>query len=92
MIKITYKEDISMSQEQILPMGAVTVQSMIQEEENGTVDFLTLEEVERRHIEKALSTFKNNKTVAAKALGISLKTLYNKLHMYGMMGKANDAR
>jgi len=43
---------------------------------------LTLAEVERRHIDSTVRTFNNNKTKAAKALGVSLKTLYNKLHTY----------
>jgi DNA-binding NtrC family response regulator len=73
------KED---NNEIILPKGAVTVESPVQNSQNN---FMTLAEVERKHIEKALVVFKGNKTHAAKALGISLKTLYNKLHTYGMM-------
>lgn len=44
--------------------------------------FLTMAEVEKEHIQKALVHFKGNKTRTAKALGISHKTLYNKLHEY----------
>ncbi|MBX7231268.1 MAG: sigma-54 dependent transcriptional regulator [Bdellovibrionales bacterium] len=44
---------------------------------------LTLHELERRYILKALSYFDGNKTQAANALGITIKTLYNKLHEYG---------
>jgi DNA-binding NtrC family response regulator len=43
----------------------------------------TLYEVEKRHILKALHYFNGNKTRAAHSLGITIKTLYNKLHMYG---------
>ncbi|MCC6277975.1 MAG: sigma-54-dependent Fis family transcriptional regulator [Oligoflexia bacterium] len=42
-----------------------------------------LHEVEKRHILKALHYFKGNKTRAAHSLGITIKTLYNKLHQYG---------
>jgi len=42
-----------------------------------------LHEVEKRHILKALHYFNGNKTRAAHSLGITIKTLYNKLHMYG---------
>ena len=41
-----------------------------------------LSEVERRHIMKILQEKQGNKTVAAETLGISLKTLYNKLKYY----------
>lgn len=44
---------------------------------------LTLSELERRYILKALVHFEGNKTQAAQALGITIKTLYNKLHEYG---------
>jgi len=41
-----------------------------------------LEEIERRAILAALEAFGNNKTHTARALGISLKTLHNKLKRY----------
>jgi DNA-binding NtrC family response regulator len=41
-----------------------------------------LEEMERRAILEALEAFGHNKTHAARALGISLKTLHNKLKRY----------
>jgi DNA-binding NtrC family response regulator len=44
---------------------------------------IELHEVEKRHILKTLNHFDNNKTRAAHALGITIKTLYNKLHLYG---------
>lgn len=44
---------------------------------------VTLAELERRYILRALSHFEGNKTQAAQALGITIKTLYNKLHEYG---------
>ncbi|MBX9767530.1 MAG: sigma 54-interacting transcriptional regulator, partial [Bdellovibrionales bacterium] len=48
---------------------------------------LTIHEVERRYILKALQHFQGNKTKAAQALGITIKTLYNKLHEYGEFEK-----
>lgn len=51
----------------------------------------TLYEIEKRHIESVLNIMNNNKTKAAKALGISLKTLYNKLESYKKAeGDANE--
>jgi transcriptional regulator with PAS, ATPase and Fis domain len=44
---------------------------------------IPLHDVEKRHILKALHYFNGNKTRAAHSLGITIKTLYNKLHMYG---------
>lgn len=43
---------------------------------------LTLKEVERSHIEATLAMFDNNRTQTAKALGISIRTLRNKLNSY----------
>jgi len=45
-----------------------------------------LEEVERRHILSTLAYFEGDKNETADALGISLKTLYNKLNKYGAGG------
>ena len=43
---------------------------------------MTLKDIEEQVIEAALSYFHNNKTVTAEALGISLRTLHNKLGTY----------
>ncbi len=48
---------------------------------------IPLAELERRYIIKALHHFDGNKTQAANALGITIKTLYNKLHEYGEFEK-----
>ncbi|MCE3009003.1 MAG: sigma-54 dependent transcriptional regulator [Proteobacteria bacterium] len=48
---------------------------------------ITLGELEKRYILKALIHFDGNKTQAAQALGITIKTLYNKLHEYGEFEK-----
>jgi len=47
---------------------------------------VTIEEAERKLIELTLEHTKNNKTRAADILGISLKTLFNKLKGYGSEG------
>lgn len=46
---------------------------------------LTLDELEKRHICRTLDHLSGNKTKTAKVLGITVKTLYNKLHSYGMI-------
>lgn len=43
---------------------------------------VTLHDLERRYILKALRYFEGNKTKAAQALGMTIKTLYNRLHEY----------
>jgi transcriptional regulator with GAF, ATPase, and Fis domain len=46
---------------------------------------LSLEEVEKNHILRALAFHHGNKTKTAHSLGITIKTLYNKLHRYGVI-------
>ncbi|HLX74615.1 MAG TPA: sigma-54 dependent transcriptional regulator [Terriglobales bacterium] len=51
----------------------------------------TVEEAERQLIMKTLESTNNNKTRAAEILGISLKTLHNKLKEYGTAATAGTA-
>lgn len=48
---------------------------------------IPLYELEKRYILKALAHYGGNKTQAAQGLGITIKTLYNKLHEYGEFEK-----
>ncbi|MBT7609326.1 MAG: sigma-54-dependent Fis family transcriptional regulator [Bacteriovoracaceae bacterium] len=56
-------------------------------EEAKIVDYteMTLDELEKIHITSTLDHLGGNKTRTAKTLGITVKTLYNKLHSYGMI-------
>lgn len=51
----------------------------------------TVEEAEKQLILRTLASTSNNKTRAAEILGISLKTLHNKLKEYGSNGGAAEA-
>lgn len=48
---------------------------------------IPLYSLEKRYILKALAHYGGNKTQAAQGLGITIKTLYNKLHEYGEFEK-----
>lgn len=50
-----------------------------------SVDLPTLKCIERDHVLARLEHFGFDKTAAAKSLGISLKTLYNRLAQYGVV-------
>ncbi len=65
-----------------LPADVLTPEVVHKEEDYSE---MTLEELERRHICRTLDHMKGNKTKTAKTLGITVKTLYNKLHSYGMI-------
>jgi two-component system response regulator HydG len=47
-------------------------------------DWALRPEHEKEQIEAALQKARGNKTVAAKLLKIDRKTLYNKMHLYGI--------
>jgi two-component system response regulator HydG len=57
----------------------------------GSVDRLDTarEQFERQHIVKALERTKDNKTEAAKLLGLSRKALWEKCKRYGITKGAN---
>jgi DNA-binding NtrC family response regulator len=55
------------------------------DQEENLDDIQKLDLVERLYIEKTLKRLKGNKTTTALKLGITVKTLYNKLHIYGII-------
>jgi len=48
-------------------------------------ELLPIEEVERRYVLRVLEATANNKSMAARVLGLSRKTLYRKLRQYGVL-------
>ncbi|HEY5734865.1 MAG TPA: helix-turn-helix domain-containing protein, partial [Gammaproteobacteria bacterium] len=67
--------------------GAESWQPPADEVENEDEDDLTLESVEKRHILKVLEMNNGNKSAAARALGLSRKTLERKTRAWA----ANDS-
>ncbi len=62
-------------------------------QKNENPDFcatMPLEEVEKKHILRALAYNDGNKTKTAQGLGITIKTLYNKLHRYGVLKRGEN--
>lgn len=57
--------------------------SSISENQHSLSAGRTIEDVERELIKVTLEDVEGNKSLAAKMLGISIKTLYNRLHAYG---------
>ncbi len=57
----------------------------------ATAEPPTLAELERRHILAVLETTHGNRTQAARLLGISIRTLRNKLHEYGVPSAKEEA-
>lgn len=62
------------------------------EEEVEEIEFCesSLYELEKAHIIRTLDHLNGNKTKAAKSLGITVKTLYNKLHSYGLVQSKSE--
>ena len=53
---------------------------------------MSLEELEREAIVRTLNYFNNNRRKAAKSLGMSERTLYRKIHDYGLAKKNKSYR
>ncbi|HKD35564.1 MAG TPA: helix-turn-helix domain-containing protein, partial [Pirellulales bacterium] len=49
-----------------------------------------LEEIERRYILHVLQCVGDNRTLAARILGLDRKTLYRKLRLYGVLSEGSD--
>jgi DNA-binding NtrC family response regulator len=61
-------------------------------ERRRNVELLTLEELERRHIERVLEVTSGNRPKAAKILGINVSTIYRKLEKLNLPEKTFDSK
>ena len=66
-----------------LPNSFESPFSSVKKPTNSVAAGQTIEDVEKELIRITLENVNGNKTVAAEMLGISTKTLYNRLHAYG---------
>jgi DNA-binding NtrC family response regulator len=81
------KRSIPMSNDSIfLPAGTMnTKKEKSPKKPRAEVNLPTLAQVEKEYIVTVFKTCGENKMHTATVLGISLKSLYNKLHAYGLM-------
>lgn len=72
-----------------LPLDCLSQNPPAQEESSGYPLDWSLESVERAHIEAVLAAMKNNKSAAARALGVSRKTLERKQALWQRIDASN---
>ena len=70
-----------------LPASFASPFSTVKKEQTGLTPGKTIEEVEKELIYLTLKKVNGNKTLAADMLGVSVKTLYNRLNAYGGLGE-----
>lgn len=70
-----------------LPASFASPFSAVKQEQTGLTPGKTIEEVEKELIYLTLKKVNGNKTLAADMLGVSVKTLYNRLNAYGGLGE-----
>lgn len=74
--------------EEHLEIGERKIVSMINDDDNEGIRLMSLKEAEKLLIKKALIHTSENRTQAAKILGVSIRTLRNKINEYRNGGSA----
>lgn len=79
--------DVIKADDLALPLGA---RSTLESSSDGSPlgSAISMRDIEKAHMDGVLETVNWNKNVAAKILGISLKTLYTKIQQYNLSKKA----
>ena len=79
--------DVIKTDDLALPLGA---RSTLESSSDGSPlgSAISMRDIEKAHMDGVLETVNWNKNVAAKILGISLKTLYTKIQQYNLSKKA----
>lgn len=80
--------DGAMLTEADLEIGEKKAVNMISEDDNEGIRLMSLKEAEKLLIKKALIHTSENRTQAAKILGVSIRTLRNKINEYRSAGNA----
>ena len=73
-----------------LPEGAAVYPSRPVQVEDDRGDSLSLQDLERRAVERALRENGGNRRLAAKALGMSERTLYRRIKKFGLADQVTD--
>ena len=71
-----------------MEIGEKKTVDMMSEEDNEGIRLMSLKEAEKLLIKKALIHTSENRTQAAKILGVSIRTLRNKINEYRNNGNA----
>lgn len=79
---VVLSSDDVLLKENILLRKSEQIDSMQENSQNIKPEFISLEELEKRHIKNILDALKWDKNKAHKILGISLPTLYSKIEHY----------
>ena len=83
------REDTLTVEDLRLPKRSSTTSDGPKHSDPDTRQFLTLDEMERRHIMEALRRTSNNKAQAARLLGVNKATIFRKLKAYGDRAQAS---
>lgn len=92
-VKTVVKDSIEALEGNILEEGSLSIGekksiSMIADDESDGIKLMSLKEAEKLLIKKALIHTSENRTQAAKILGVSIRTLRNKINEYRNGGSA----
>ena len=84
-LKNVMERAMILSSDKILDVGALALKSGELVQSRSAGETLNLEEMERRHIEEALSRSRNNQSKAARLLGISRDTLRYRMKKHDLL-------